>query len=194
MKKKLKIFINIIIFLIIFMNSALATEGHSMEVSITSNKKKYEVGEEILINISIDEIKGFSGVNTFLARKVYDTENVEYIEAEVANNNWKIAGDEENILLRKTEGEDLKKGKICTLKFKALKAENTKIQISNLDACNDEGDVYYEDGNVNSPFIEISISNSEGTQKSYIGIILITAGILGIVAVSIHYIINKKKV
>ncbi len=195
MNKILKILLTEIIFLIIFTGIVLAEEGHSMEAAISTNKKSYDIGEEILVDISINEIKGFSGLNTFLAKKVYDSEKVEYIGAQVTNSNWEILGDAENILLRKIEGEDLNKGKICTLKFKALKEGKTKIQIDKLDACNDEGYVYYEDGNVNSPFIEIIIQdrgiNNIKENKTYIGIILIAVGTLGIIAVGIHYKLNK---
>ncbi len=192
--KKTKIFIIIMIFLIILTGNILATESQSMKVSLKTNKNNYNIGEEILVNVSIDEINGFSGLNTFTTRKVYDKEKLEYIGVEVINENWKVLGDAENILIRKMEGEDLKKGRICTLKFKAVQEGKSKIQIDNIDACNNEGDVYYEDGNVNSPSIEINIEKSKTSQKSYIGIILITVGILGIVIVGIHYIINKKKV
>lgn len=191
--KKIKIFIIIMIFLIILTGNILATETQSMKVSLKTNKSNYNIGEEILISISIDEINGFSGLNTFTTRKIYDKEKLEYIGSEVINENWKVLGDAENILIRKMEGEDLKKGKICTLKFKALKEGKSEIKIDNIDACNNEGDVYYEDGNVNSPSIEISIVKAKTNQKSYIGIVLITVGILGIIEVSIHYIINRNK-
>lgn len=191
--KKTKIFIIIMIFLIILTGNILATETQSIKVSLKTNKSNYNIGEEILVNVVIDEIEGFSGLNTFSTRKVYDKEKVEYIGSEVINENWKVLGDAENVLIRKMEGEDLKKGKICTLKFKALKEGKSEIKIDNIDACNNEGDVYYEDGNVNSPSVEISIVKAKTNQKSYIGIILITVGILGIVTVGIHYTINKKK-
>lgn len=197
MKKILKLLLIIITFFIVSIGCILAKEGQSMKVSLVSDKNNYKVGDEILVSILIDEINGFSGINTFLAKKVFNEEELEYVEAVVANQNWEVLGDAEKVLLRKMEGEELSKGKICTLKFKALKSGNTKIQIAELDACNDEGDVYYEDENVNSPFIEINVSTvndiTDGTSKSYLGIVLIVAGMLGIIAVVIHYIINRNK-
>lgn len=193
MKKILKLFTTAIIFLIIFAGFVLAKENQSMNVALLSNKKSYKVGDEILINISIQEIEGFSGLNTFLAKKVFDEESLEYIGVVVTNNNWEVLGDAEKVLLRKMEGEDLQKGEICTLKFKALKEGNTTVQITEIDACNDDGDVYYEDGNVNSPSIEINIKSTESnnsggnSSKSYLGIILIVAGVLGLIGVGIHY-------
>ena len=95
------------------------------------------------------------------------------------------------------QGEDLSKGKLCTLKFKVLKEENTTIQLSEIDACGDDGDVYYEDGNVNSPSVEIKfsedISKNNTEKKSYVGTILIGIGVLGLVGVGAHYILNKRK-
>lgn len=193
MKKVITLFIAIISCITIFISISYATEEQSMETSLVANKTSYNVGEEILVNILVDEIKGFTGLNTFTARKVYDKEKLEYIGSEATNENWQVLGDAENVVLRKMEGEDLKKGKICTLKFKALQEGIYKIQIDNIDACNNDGDVYYEDGNVNSPSVEISIVKAKTNQKSYIGIVLITVGILGIIEVSIHYIINRNK-
>lgn len=197
MKKIITLFITIIASLIILISISYAAEGQNMSVSLSTNKNSYNVGEEILVYISVDEIKGFSGLNTFTARKVYDKEILEYIGAEVTNENWKVLGDAENILLRKMEGEDLKRGKICTLKFKAKQEGIYKIQIDNIDACNNNGDVYYEDENVNSPIIEISIKNKGNNNtkehKSYLGIILIVTGTIGLIGVVIHYTINKNK-
>lgn len=197
MKKIITLFITIITSLIILINISYATEGQSMSVSLSANKNSYNVGDEILVDVSIDEIEGFTGLNTFATRKVYDKGKLEYIGAEVINENWKVLGDAENILLRKIEGEDLKKGKICTLKFKAIQEGSCEIQIDNIDACNNNGDVYYEDENVNSPIIEISIKNKGNNNtkenKSYLGIILIVAGTIGLIGVVIHYAINKNK-
>lgn len=197
MKKIITLFITIITSLIILINISYATEGQSMSVSLSANKHSYNVGDEILVDVSIDEIEGFTGLNTFAARKVYDKGKLEYIGAEVINENWKVLGDAENILLRKMEGEDLKRGKICTLKFKAIQEGSCEIQIDNIDACNNNGDVYYEDENVNSPIIEISIKNKGNNNtkehKSYLGIALIVLGTIGLIGVVIHYAINKNK-
>lgn len=197
MKKLITLFITIIVCITIFTVISYSTEEQSMKTSLVADKTSYNVGEEILVDILVDEIKGFAGLNTFTARKVYDKEKLEYMGSEVTNENWQVLGDAENVVLRKMEGEDLKKGKICTLKFKALQEGNIKIQIDNIDACNNDGDVYYEDGNVNSPFIEISIikntENSKNIQKSYLGVMLISVGILGLIGVGVHYIMNKNK-
>ena len=93
-------------------------------------------------------------------------------------------------------GEDISKGKICTLKFKVIKEGNTSVQLSEVDACNDDGDVYFEDENVNSPSIQININNAQKSKKqgtSYIGIALIVLGIIGLIALGTHYILNKNK-
>ena len=190
-----------IIFLIVFLafftvSYTNAVEGQSMELSLAIESREYQVGDIISVNVYIDEITGFSGINTFVAKKEYDSETLEYIETIVSSDNWELVGDGSKIVLRKMEGEDLSKGKLCTIKYKVLKKENTTVQLSEVDACNDDGDVYYEDGNVNSPSIEVVFekttkNNTEG--KSYIGIVLITIGILGLVGVVVNYMLNKSK-
>ena len=79
---------------------------------------------------------------------------------------------------------------------KVLKEVNTTVQLSEIDACGDDGDVYYEDGNVNEPSVEITFSEvtqNTSKNKSFTGIILIVVGILGLGGVSAHYILNKNK-
>lgn len=191
MKKIISIVFITIISICSILSYANATQGNSMEVSLRSNGKS---GNDIYIDVYIEEIKGFSGINTFIAKKVYDNEVLKYIETTTQNDNWEIVGDDGNIVLRKMNGEDFEKGKLCTLKFKVLKNEETTIKLEEIDACNNEKDVYWEDGNVNSPLIKINMNNisqSNKTHKSYIGIILITLGILGLAGVGIHYFINK---
>ena len=48
------------------------------------------------------------------------------------------------------------------MKFKTLKTDlSAKIQLTELDCSGDSGDVYYDDGNVNSPFITLQIKDVE---------------------------------
>lgn len=196
MKKKIAIVFFTITLVISILNYAHAAEGQSMELSLKLDNKSYQIGDEILVDVYIDEIKGFSGINTFVAKKVYNSENLEYIGTTVANDNWEVIGDSANIVLRKMEGEDLSTGRLCTLKFKVLKDEDTIIQLSEVDACNNEGDVYFEDENVNSPSIQISIDKIREVkkqEKSYIGVALIAVGTLGLIGIGLHYILNKNK-
>lgn len=197
---KLKKIISVIfltIFLVFFTISYTnAAEGQSMKLSLSLENEEYQIGNIISVDVYIDEITGFSGINTFAAKKDYDSESLEYVGTIVANSNWEVVGDSIKFVLRRMEGEDLAKGKLCTMKFKVLKNENTTVQLSQVDACNDEGDVYYEDGNVNSPSVElnfekISENNKEG--KSYIGVVLITVGVIGLIALGINYVLTKKK-
>lgn len=198
MKKIVKIAIIVIILVFSILNCINATENQSMKLSLQLDKKNYKVNDNIFIDVYIDEIKGFSGINTFVAEKIYNNEILEYTQTIVVDNNWEVVGDGSKILLRKISGEDLKRGKLCTLEFKIQKDINTEVKLDKIDACNDEGDVYYEDGNVNSPSIHIKIANSientnTSTSKSYIGIILIIVGIIGLIALGTHYILNKNK-
>ena len=191
--------ISIILFLItafIFLNinCVNATVEQNMQVSLKLDKKEYKIGDEILVDVIIDNIEGFSGINLFVAGKTYDSECLEY-KGIITNNDWELEGDQVKILLMKREGE-LKKGKLCTLKFKVLKDINTTVQLTEVDACGDDGDVYYEDGNVNSPSVEITfseVSQNSNVEKSYTGIVLISVGVLGLIGVGTHYILNKNK-
>lgn len=194
-KKITTILFLVTILLFSITNYINAAEGQSMQLSLKVDNKSYKIGDEILVDVYIDSIEGFSGINTFIAKKFYDNECLEYVET-IPKENWKVAGDAEKVLLRKMEGEDLSKGKLCTLKFKVLKDEKTIVQLSEVDACNDEGDVYFEDKNVNEPSIEINFSetsNNMNNQKSYIGIILIAVGLVGLIGVGTHYILNRNK-
>ena len=115
-----------IIFLIVFLafftvSYTNAVEGQSMELSLAIESREYQVGDIISVNVYIDEITGFSGINTFVAKKEYDSETLEYIETIVSSDNWELVGDGSKIVLRKMEGEDLSKGKLCTIKYKVLK-------------------------------------------------------------------------
>lgn len=176
-------------------NYTNAAEGHSMEMSLKFDKNENKIGDEILIDVYINQIKDFSGINTFTAKKVYDTECLEYLGTNPMPG-WEVVGDATNVVIRKMEGENIKKGKLCTLKFKVLKDINTTVQLTEVDACGDDGDVYYEDGNVNSPSVEITfseVSQNSNVEKSYTGIVLISVGVLGLIGVGTHYILNKNK-
>lgn len=196
LKRIIKVIFLTICFIFAIISCTSAKEGQSMKLSLSSDNSNYNVGDIISIKVNIEEVKGFSGINTFAAKKVYDDQILEYIEATVENDNWEVVGDAANIVLRKMEGEDLGKGSLCTLKFKVIKNQDTNVKLSEVDACNDEGDVYFEDENVNAPEIEIKFNGTNKNLKkenSYIGIILISIGMLGLAGVGVHYIINKNK-
>jgi len=171
-----------------------AAQGQSMSLTLKVEEKEYNVGDEILVDVYVDEIIGFSGLNTFTAKKVYEKECLEYKET-IVNEGWELVGDATNIVLRKMEGEDLAKGKLCTLKFKALKNTTSTVTLTEVDACNNDGDVYYEDKNVNAPSVQVSVEGTRkkiSTQKNYTGIILIGIGIAGLIGTGICYKITKK--
>ena len=194
-KKVIEILVLLIIFMFFIINYTYEVEGQSMEYSIKLDKREYKKGDEILIDVYVEETEGFSGISIFTAKKVYNAECLEYIGTTTIDG-WKVVADAINVLIRKMEGEDVSKGKLCTLKFKVLKEVNTTVQLSEIDACGDDGDVYYEDGNVNEPSVEINfseITQNASENKSYTGIILIAVGLLGLGGVSVHYILNKKK-
>lgn len=196
LKRITKVIFLTIFFIFAIISCTSAKEGQSMKLSLSSDNSNYNVGDIISIKVNIEEIKGFSGINTFAAKKVYDDQILEYIEATVENDNWEVVGDATNIVLRKMEGEDFGKGSLCTLKFKVLKNQDINVKLSEVDACNDEGDVYFEDENVNDPEIELNFNGKNQDSKeenSYVGIILILIGILGLAGVGVHYIINKNK-
>lgn len=104
--KKLKkaVILIFLTILLIFLNITpiQATEDQSMELALSTNKSSYKIGDELYVDVNIKQINGFSGVNTFVAKKVYDSEVLEYIETTV-NENWKVVGDGTKIVLRKNE-------------------------------------------------------------------------------------------
>lgn len=194
--KKIITRIFLVTILILFITNCInAAEGQSMEIILKLDKTEYGKGEEILVDICIDKIENISGINTFTAKKVYDEEHLEYIGTSSIDG-WEVVGDATNILIRKMEGHDVSKGKLCTLKFKVLKEVNTTVKLSEIDACGDDGDVYFEDGNVNEPSVEIRFSENHqitNEGKNYTGIVLISVGVLGLIGVGTHYILNKNK-
>ena len=98
-KKTTTILFLVTILLFSIANYINAAEGQSMQLSLKVDNNNYKVEDEILIDIYIDDIDGFSGINTFVAKKIYDNECLEYIEA-IAIENWEVVGDAEKILLR----------------------------------------------------------------------------------------------
>jgi len=152
-------FITLLIIAILSMNLSIvnATTDCSAQFKLTLNSSNTNVGDEISITLNISTINGFDGIHLIVAKKVYNSNIFEYIGC-YPQNGWDIKGDATNILLQRDAG-DVKTGAICTLKFKILKLSDTStITLSNLDATGTNGDVYFEDNNVNSPSVNIKIT------------------------------------
>ena len=128
--------------------------------SLTTTNTDVKVGDEVTINLVIDKIEGFSGINIFSGVKVFDADIFEYIGCE-GQNGWELKQDFDAIVIRTTSVSS--SGVIATLKFKALKpVEDAKISITEIDASYGiEGDVWSEDGNVNAPSISFKVTEAE---------------------------------
>lgn len=135
-------------------------EDYSAVFSLTSSQTNLKVGDIFEVNIVINSLTGFSGIQTFIANKNFDSSIFEYVGTE-GKNGWEVKGDDTKIVLRKESGES-NSGTIAVMKFKTLKTDlSAKIQLTELDCSGDSGDVYYDDGNVNSPFITLQIKDVE---------------------------------
>lgn len=143
-----------------FKNVSYADDTQSASFSLTANQSNWNVGDTIEVNIVINSLTGFSGINTFIAKKNFDSTTFEYITTE-GKDGWQLKGDDSKIVLRKESGES-STGIIATMKFKVLKTDITsKIQLTELDVAGDDGDVYYDDGNVNSPYLSVEQTNPD---------------------------------
>lgn len=142
-----------------FKNVSFA-EDYSGTFSLTSSQTNLNVGDTFEVNIVINSLTGFSGISNFIAKKNFDSSIFEYVGTE-GKNGWDLKGDDTGIVLRKESGES-NSGIIATMKFKTLKTDlSAKIQLTEVDASGDNGDVYWDDGNVNSPFITLQIKDVE---------------------------------
>jgi hypothetical protein len=168
MKKVSKILAFILMAItIVISNSSIVNanpDTNSAKFSLTSSTKNIKVGDEIEINIVISSITGFNGISTFTAKKIFDSSTFEYIGSQ-GKNGWIVQRDNGTIIIK--ADKDYGAGTtIGVLKFKALKATNsTVVKLTQLDATSKDGvnDVYYDDGNVNSPEITFKISEKETT-------------------------------
>lgn len=152
-------FITLLIITILSMNLSIvnATTDCSAKFKLTLSSSNVNVGDEISVVLNISSVSGFDGIHLLVAKKVYNSNIFEYIGC-YPQNGWKLKGDGANILLQRDAG-DVKTGAICTLKFKVLNfTNNSTITLSNIDATGNNGDVYFEDNNVNSPSVNIKIT------------------------------------
>lgn len=152
-------FITLLIITILSMNLSIvnATSPYSGKFNLTLNSSNISVGDEISITFNISSINGFDGIHLIAAKKIYDSNTFEYIGC-YPQNGWDLKADSSNIILHRDAG-DVKTGAICTLKFKVLKfANSSTITLSNIDATGNNGDVYFDDNNVNSPSVSIKMT------------------------------------
>ena len=138
-------------------------EGVSATFSLTTENKNVKVGDIVTINLVIDEIKGFSGIDTFRAVKNFDSTIFEY-QGCVGQNGWSVKSDN-TVSNKLTLGADnlSKEGIIAVFTFKVLKpVKDTTIALINLDASGVDNEyAYYEDGNVNSPSVSFKVIEEE---------------------------------
>lgn len=157
-----KVSLTILLILVIILSTITvvnADEGDKATFALTTKNTDVKAGDEVTVNLVISNIEGFSGINTFTATKVFDSTIFEY-QGTVGQNGWEVKGDSTNIVLKSNSHST--SGIIAVMKFKALKAvDDTTIKLTNLDTCGDDGDVYFEDGNVNEPSIRFKVTSNE---------------------------------
>lgn len=155
-----KVGLTILLILVVLLASVTTVKAaeQSATFSLTTTNTDVKVGDEVTVTFSINNINGFSNIKSVVAKKVYDSSIFEYVST-TGQNGWELKGDSSNIVLRNESGAST--GAIAVLKFKVLKeVENTRIQLSELDASGDGGDVYYEDNNVNAPYVEFKVTTN----------------------------------
>lgn len=165
--KKLKVLsIVSVLFLamiISFCTVEAATESCSLKIGLSSSTTSINVGDEISVSVKINSVTGFDGIHLIIAKKVYDSSIFQYMGCN-PQNGWDLRADSSNIILYRKSG-DASTGTICTLKFKALKASTGIISLTDIDSTGDNGNVYFEDGNVNFPSISFKISEKVQTEN-----------------------------
>lgn len=130
----------------------------TVELSL-ENSSSYKVGEEIIVNVSIN-VTGFEGILFFYADVNYDNTVLKY-EGVTPASKWNVVNQDENVYLEKSDTENVT-GKICSLKFKVLKdVTDTTIKLESIDASGTNGSVHYLYENVNSPSLVIKEKQSE---------------------------------
>ena len=157
-----------ILLIMVMMSSCVtvvnADVDDSAVFSLTTTNTNVKVGDEVIVNLVIDKIEGFSGIKNFAATKVFDSTIFEYIGSE-GKNGWEVKADNINIVLRAESHSS--SGVIATLKFKVLKSvEDATIGLTYIDASGDDGDVYVGEGedtdnNVNSPTVSFKVTDVE---------------------------------
>lgn len=126
--------------------------------TLTTQNTNVKVGDEVTVTLSIGKLDGFK-ITSFAAKKVFDSTIFEYIGT-TGQNGWELKGDQTNIVLRNEQGATT--GTMAVLKFKVLKeVEDTKIQLTEIDASSKEGGVYWEDNDVNEPFVQFKVISKD---------------------------------
>ena len=131
------------------------------EFDLSLRKYITKVGDEVLVKINITNIKGFKGIATFVAHKVYDESIFEYKGIEPANG-WQLKADNVNMILNSSENHA--SGTIAVMKFKAIKEiGNTTIKLDSIDAGGEDFDgepagICYKDNNVNEPSVKFTVT------------------------------------
>lgn len=161
MRKVKNVSLTIFLILAVLLSSVNIVNAVSPSATfeLTTENTNVKVGDEVTVTLKIGTLNGLSNVGKFNALKSFDSTVFEYLGAEGLNG-WEVKGDATNLLL--VRGEYAPSGNIAKLKFKVLKeVENARIQLSELDATGSDGNVYYEDENVNAPYVDFKVTTKE---------------------------------
>ena len=126
-------------------------EGETATVTLSEDSSSvFKVGQTVKINVDIS-VSGFDGVFEFLADLRYDKDVLKYTGLTTADG-WRV--NREDVYIERADQVDTK-GRLCTLNFEVLKAEETTIKLLHTDASGNSGAVLYLSKNVNEPSITL---------------------------------------
>ena len=178
MKKTTKKIYAILLIILMLMNYVPAItnaiEEESCNIVLESTASRYDAGDEILVDIKIDQLINIKKIRHFNARIEYNEEDLRLekisISEELANQGYSSTGAIANksILISLFVGDaTLGIGStICTIKFTALKSSDTqtKVRVYDIDATdNDERQLMSEpnrgpdDAYINNPEITLPV-------------------------------------
>lgn len=165
MKKIKRISLTILLMLTILLSSINIANAESRATfNLTTQNTNVKVGDEVTVTFSIGTLTGLTNVKEITTTRKYDSNIFEYLGVE-PQNGWEVVKDETNLVMKKQGG--ISSGDIAKIKFKVLKeVENTRIQLAEIDAVGSDGEVYFEDENVNAPYVEFKVTVKDPTEPT----------------------------
>lgn len=182
MKKTTKKIYAILLIILMLMNYmpiiTKAAEGESANLILESTASKYNVGDEILVDVKIDQLTGVKKIRQFNARIEYQEEDLQLEEIiitdELKSNGYSNMSNlsTKAILVTLSGGEAILgvNDTICTIKFKALKSSDTQttVKVYNVDATDNDGkqliydpDYSVDDAYINEPEIVLPVPSKQ---------------------------------
>lgn len=165
MKKTSKKLFAILMVILMLLNyiPVISVAASSATLALESTASKYNVGDEILVDVKATEIIDAGAVKQLKTIVEYDETALELVDKIVTESGYSSQGEATSstvvISTALATGSIEVNDVIFTLKFRALKSSDTSttVKLTQLDITFDYGDVYFEDGNVNEPEITLPV-------------------------------------